>query len=477
MEKKTSAGMLGNWLLSWFQQDGAIHGFHNHSVWGSNPYRWSDFTCGHSTWASPLIASLALIVEQHPNPELAEKMLRMIRFQSQCFQDDGQYAHIGFQMGETLKAGLIHNMMPNVSLGLTAWHGRLWLPAEEMERIRVAIIRNMEVCDRLYLFGAQRMISNQEYTRLWGKLLFQKVFQDERWSNEVVEHLDFMIQHYHIKGLPDQAGEATYRYLDDHSTAELAEYYGLIISPLMLAYEMFGHERYLEHAGAVCRHLARSSWFDTNGKRRLHRTWLFTGTHWKKVSSPMLIAGMGMSLYGVHRYLQHREDQELTNFLHQCDETYAYYQNPRGYFASATGWQSEVDIAPSSAWHTHDFYYLLTRHGSSPSLVQYLSTSYDKISVLLGDQCMWIEEGEHWTITDYFWQDVFKLLGRKDEKSFGRDMDWVGGDMTLPEHYKFPNRPIFIKTDEGIYLKADCIPESKLDITCIAKVPYLGLWG
>ncbi|MNH90084.1 hypothetical protein D3C73_426170 [compost metagenome] len=144
--------------------------------------------------------------------------------------------------------------------------------------------------------------------------------------------------------------------------------------------------------------------------------------------------------------------------------------------ASATGWQSEVDIAPSSAWHTHDFYYLLHRYGVDASTVESLNGTYDKVSVLLGDQCMWVEMGEHWTITDYFWQDVFKLLGRKDERTFGRDMDWVGGKNALPAHYSLPKRPIFIKTDEGIYLKPDSMDESELDITCIASLPYLGIW-
>jgi hypothetical protein len=476
LSSKPHVGKLGNWLFSWIQKDGSIHGFHNHSVWGGNPYRWSDFTSGHSTWASPLLASLSLIIEQTPETELKEKLMLMLRFQTGRFQEDGQYANIGFQMGETLKSGLIHNMMPNVSLGLTAWYSRSWLPSEDMESIRQSILRNMEVCDVMYPFGAPRMISNQEYTRLWGKLLFQKVFKDERFSKQVVEQLDYMLEHFHRKGWPDAQSEGTHRYLGDHTTAELAEYYGLIISPLILAYEMFGHERYLEHAGDLCRHLARSSWYDRNGKKRLHRTWMDTGSHWKKVNGPMLIAGMGMSLYGVHRYLQHREDQELNDFLYQCDETYAWYQNPRGYMASATGWQSEVDIAPSSAWHTHDWFYLLHRQGIQSTLAEELTVVNERISVLLGDQCMWVEAGEHWTITDYYWQDVFKLIGRKDEKVFGRDMDWVGGDKALPAHFSFPNRPIFIKTDEGIYLKPGLIEESQLDISSVAEVPYLGLW-
>ena len=467
-------GRLGNWLLTWVQEDGAIHGFHNHSVWGSNPYRWADFTSGHTTWASLLMASLSLIVEQSPDERLKDMLLRMIRFQAERFQKDGQYEHIGFQIGETLKSGLIHNMMPNVALGLTAWHSRDWLPDEDRERIRRSIARSNEVCDAMYPFGKARMISNQEYARLWGKLLYQKVFRDESRSGELKEQLDFMLEHFHRRGMPDNECEATYRYLGDHTTLEPTEYYGLIIAPLVLAYEMFGDERYLEHAGDVCRHVARSSWHDRSGARRLHRTWMLMGARWQKINEPMLIAGMGMTLYGVHRYLEHRKDEELERFLRDCDATYARYQNPRGYFASATGWSNEADVAPCTAWHSHDWFYLLHRHGIASAPVEELFAGYDRVSVLLGDQCMWVEAGRHWTITDYYWQDVYRLIGRKDEKTFGRDMDWVGGERTLPDHFRFPDRPIFVKTDEGIFLQGESADEARLDISSAAGLPYLG---
>ena len=54
---------LGNWLYSWVQPDGAIHGFHNHSVWGDNPIRWADYTSGHSTFAAPMLPALAILLE------------------------------------------------------------------------------------------------------------------------------------------------------------------------------------------------------------------------------------------------------------------------------------------------------------------------------------------------------------------------------------------------------------------------------
>ncbi|QGQ99120.1 hypothetical protein EHS13_31710 [Paenibacillus psychroresistens] len=473
---KPNVSALGNWLASWLQEDGAIHGFHNHSVWGSNPYRWADFTSGHSTWASPLMAAFCRIAAEQGDPRLKDQVLQMIQFQTSRFQEDGQYKHIGFQVGEMLNQGLIHNMMPNVALGLTAINGRSWLPAEALESIRKAMLRNLNACDVIYPFKETRNISNQEYCRLWGKLLFQAAFPDSPWSGDIQNNLNFMIEHYHISGIPDQDCEATYRYLGDATIIEPAEYYGLMIAPLVLAYEMFGDPKYLQHAGALCRHVVRCAWNDHRGQKRFHRMWLLAGAEWRKMNGPMLIAGMGMSLYGIECYLAHSEDEEMARFLEECDETYAFYQTPRGYFASATGWQNEADVAPSSAWHTHDLYYLLHRHGLDENMAEGLEKPNRRMSVLLGDQCMWVEDDEHWAINDYYWQDVYKLIGRKDEVTFGRDTGWVGGERKLPEHFLFPTQPVFVKTDEGIYLKADSIVASNMDVSSIATVPYLGLW-
>lgn len=473
---KPNIPALGNWLMSWVQKDGAIHGFHNHSVWGSNPYRWADFTSGHSTWASPLMAALSRIAAVEHSTIVKEHVLHMIQFQTTRFQEDGQYKHIGFQVGEMLTQGLIHNMMPNVALGLTALHGQSWMPLEAMATIRQSMLRNLQSCDEIYPFKKTRNISNQEYCRLWGKLLYQHLFPDSPWRSRIQDDLNFMIENFHVKGIPDTDCEATYRYLGDVSMVEPAEYYGLMIAPLVLAYEMFNKQEYLQHAGNLCRHLARSAWTDRNGQKRMHRMWLRRGGKWTKVNGPMLIAGMGMSLYGVARYLEHQPEAELARYLEDCDATYASYQSPSGYFASATGWQNEADIAPCSAWHAHDFYFLLHRHGLGANISSKLMVPNQRMSVLLGDQCLWVEEGEHWAINDYYWQDVHKLIGRKDEAVFGRDLGWVGGERALPKHFLFPNQPVFVKTDDGIYLKADEQTAQLIDITSIAELPYLGLW-
>lgn len=473
---KAHIGSLGNWLLSWVQEDGAINGFHNHSVWGANPYRWADFTSGHSTWASLLIPSLCLALRRERDRRVEETVERLLRFQTTRLQADGQYAHIGFQMGETLKSGLIHNMLPNVSLGLAAEYGAFWLPPRLMEQIRATIVGTMDACDRLYPFDGSRKISNQEFARLWGKLQFQRAFGDDRWEAEARRQLDTMIGLFKIGGLPDADCESSYRYQGNPASTEPAEYYGLLIAPLVQAYEMFGEERYLDYAGGLCRHLARSSWHDGRGCRRLHRAWLFSGTQWRKINGPMLIAGMGTSLYGVHRYLKHRPGAELERFLDDCDRTYAAYRNPRGYFAAATGWESEVDVVPGSAWHAHDFFYLAERHGFEAGIAGELFADHPRLSVLLGDQCLWVERGTHWSVTDYFWQQVFRLLGRKDEITFGRDMDWVGGDRSLPPRFSFAGLPNFVKTDEGYYLMPGELGEADMTITSVAKLPYLGAW-
>ncbi len=40
MTNRPNIGKLGQWLMSWVQPNGSIHGFHNHPVWGDNPFRY-----------------------------------------------------------------------------------------------------------------------------------------------------------------------------------------------------------------------------------------------------------------------------------------------------------------------------------------------------------------------------------------------------------------------------------------------------
>lgn len=483
IEERPNAGKLANWLLSWVQPSGEIHGFHNHSVWGSNPYRWSDFTSGHSTWGSPLMPTLALLLKERRDTNLESQLLQMIRFQTTSFQEDGQYDHIGFQIGDSAKFGLIHNGITNVSLGLTLQYGEDFLSLEVKGQILAAMERNFEAIDRIYSFGIMnakgRAISNQEYSRIWGKLLHHRAIDsDVERKEELRQQLDFMIEQFHFRGLPDMDCEASYRYGSDKTSTEPGEYYGLLIGPLVLAYKLFGDEGYLEHAGALCRHVARSSWYDSRNQVRMHRVWYHSGSQWVKLDKPMLIAGMGMTLYAMEEYLKHVPDAELSVFLEGCDQTYAAYQNPRGYFASATDWNNEADVAPSTAWHSHDLLYLVTRNGTDDKFWEELQDKEagKRISVLLGNGCMWVERDQHWTITDYFARDQYQLIGRKDEKLFGRDMSWVGGDRTLPEHFIFGTKPIFMKTNDGIYLMSGEWEESELQISSVADAPYLGSW-
>ena len=457
--------MLGNWLRSWVQPNGAIHGFHNHSVWGDNPYRWNDWTCGHTTWASPFVAGLASALRQRMNADGLALLERLIAFQTNSFQPDGNYQHIGFQAGDTLKFGLIHNAIANASLAAAAGHGRDFLSAGSLDPIRQAFERNTAWHGRASTSGT----CNQEYARIWGKLLYQRAFDSRRWYDDLPADLDLMIEHFHIGGFPDADCEATWRVANDHTAAEPAEYYGLMIQPLVMAFEMYGERRYLDHAGRLCRHVARSAWTDRNGATRFHRLWYSRDGVWRRMREPMLIAGMGDTLDGIAAYVRHERDDELAAFAAQCDATYAQYQNPRGYFASATGWQGEGDVAPSSAWHAHDFRYLAGRHAVDESFWQTFFAPYERTSVLLGDQCLWIERGPHWSIADYFWQDVFMLVGRKDEPVFGRDMLWIPSERALPAHFAFPDPPQFLKGDDAIHLvKGDW---AELDVTSVAGLP------
>ena len=91
-------------------------------------------------------------------------------------------------------------------------------------------------------------------------------------------------------------------------------------------------------------------------------------------------------------------------------------------------------------------------------------------AVLLGDQCYWVETGAHWAVADYFWQDVYKLRGRKDRGTFGRDLEWIGGPRALPAELRFPGLPQFRNTEHGIDLVSGDLPRAPV-VRSIASRP------
>lgn len=472
---RPNVAALGNWIHSWVQPNGAIHGFHNHPVWGVNPYRLADFTAGHTTWSSPFLAGLAEAIAQRPDPRAKALLERLVHFQSTTFLPDGQYDHIGFNAGEICKRGLIHNAVPNLSLGLTALYARDWLSPKLLDQIRAAIIRNMEIGCLPYGKNGRPdagAVANQDYARIWGKLLFTKAFDDKRWYDSTREDIEYMIKSFHIGGIPDADSAGTLRILGIKDILEPSEYYGLMICPLLLAAEIYGEERYLVEAGKMCRHVARSQWIDERGFTRCHRMWFYHAGRWHLNKGPMLIGGMGDSLEGIQRYVRLRPDAELEAFLAACDRTYAGYQHPRGFLVSGTGWQSEIDVCPSTGWQSHDFRHLVHRHGIDANFWDAFFAPDQRTSVLLGDQCVWIEQNQHWVIGDYLWQPVFNLVGRKDAVRFGVDMpDWIEGGWHPPKDYKMPDRPVFIKTDD--YIKLWTGSWDRIAVASIAKTPLI----
>jgi len=83
------------------------------------------------------LIGLATALRQRPDPCGQELLKRMAQFQSTSFQPDGQFAHIGFQIGELVHEGLIHNVVPCVALAIAA-------PTEQTDR---AIRQVLTACD------------------------------------------------------------------------------------------------------------------------------------------------------------------------------------------------------------------------------------------------------------------------------------------------------------------------------------------
>lgn len=468
-------GRLGNWLGTWVQESGEIFGFHNHPVWGGNPYRWSDFSSGHATWASPLAVGLAQALRVLPDQRGSRLLRQLIDFQAQSFQADGNYAHVGFQIGEQLKRGLIHNAIANVSMLDAVNRFSDGIGDDRRAAVIDAFLRNLVCHDR----PNERSVCNQSYAAIWARLLYGEVSGDRRFYDELQQDLRYMIEHYHVRGLPDVDSAGTLRDQNTVDATEPAEYYGLMISPLVLAARVYGDQVFFDEAVALARHLARSTWTDGKGRRRFHRLWFRLGGPWQVNYRPMCISGMGDSLSGVLDLLESSDldstdRREMEQFVSDSLDTYQAYQHPRGFFASATGWHSEVDIAPSSAWHSHDFRFLVAACVDTPQAGNAFWDAFFReelgTAVLLGDQCLWIERGVHWAIADYYWQDVFQLVGRKDRPFFGRNLGWVGGPRALPDEFAFEDMPRFLKTDE--YITAHGSLHSETSVFSISDHPY-----
>jgi hypothetical protein len=439
---------LGRWLASWVQTDGAIHGFHNHSVWGDNPFRHGDFTAGHSTFASPLLIGLGQAVKQQPDSRGTELLERLVRFQTSAFQVDGQFAHIGFQCGEMLKQGLIHNVVPCAALSAVA--GLVDVGRVEIDR---AVRGVLAVMDRLHGPGpSAHTCCNQEYCRLWARLLHMAAFDHREWHDSVAEGLDYMVNHFHVRGYPDAECVGTFRSPRDTSSLEPAEYYGLMIHPLLLGWQRYGNPRYRDEALAIARHCARSSWVDCQGQLRAHRLWTNLTGEWRCHREPMLIGGFGLTLSGIHALLQVQPDDELAAFLAAMDATYAHYQHPAGFFLAATGWGSEQDIIPATAWQSHDFYHLVHRHGAGVAFWDTLFTPDPQVAVVCGQSMIWLEASPHWAVRGYHWADGLQLVGRKDRVRFGRDIPgWINSGREMPPEYLMPDEPKFLRDGDSIY--------------------------
>ena len=90
---------LTRWFFSWVTDEGAINGFHNHSVWGTNPATFLDWTSGHAAFSAPALGAIAQLLAARPDERSTEVWRRMMWYQSHALQPDDQYRHVGFQVG------------------------------------------------------------------------------------------------------------------------------------------------------------------------------------------------------------------------------------------------------------------------------------------------------------------------------------------------------------------------------------------
>lgn len=470
---------LARWMRSWVGEHGEIRGFHNHSVWGTNPFTFLDFTSGHQAFSAPATAAFGEALGRHFDERGLDLWRRMILFQARTVQDDGQYRHIGFQVGESATTGLIHNMVGSIGMLEGLRHAGHHLTEDERAEIIEAVRANLEACE---VYGGGRPTAegtcNQEYARVWVKLLYTELSDDSRFDSEIVDDLDDLIRLCSVRGVPDSDSVGTFRVALDRERGgilEPAEYYGLMVVPLVLAALRYDRPDFLEEARGICRHVARSAWTDDRGLTRYHRYWYVDGETRHLSTTPMLIAGMGLSIRGIDEVLAQGDDTELAEFRRRCLETYAEYQTPAGYFASATGWHNEADVAPSTAWHSHDLLALVHGLGTDDNFWDRVFEEPDRQSALLSDRAYWVEDGVHWCILSPLTAGDLSIYGRKDRDSFARSyFNWTDKE-PLPSDLEFPDAPVFFAADDGLFR----VDESTrpLDITVLGSVPYRGAVG
>ncbi|MBP6683943.1 MAG: hypothetical protein KA158_00855 [Leucobacter sp.] len=472
-------GALARWMRSWVGDNGQIRGFHNHSVWGTNPATFIDFTSGHQAFSAPATAAFGEALGRDFDERGLDLWRRMMLFQARTVQADGQYAHIGFQVGESATAGLIHNMVGSIGMLEGMRHAGQHLSDDERAEIFAAVRNNLRACEA---YGGGRPTPegtcNQEYARVWVKLLYTELSGDDTYDEEIAADLDTLITLCSVRGVPDTDSIGTYRVALDRERGgilEPAEYYGLMVMPLVIAAQRYGREDFLEEARGICRHVVRSAWTDEAGYTRYHRYWYVDGEVQRLSTTPMLIAGMGLTLRGIDEVLAQGEDAELEAFRSNCLNTYAGYQTPAGYFASATGWHNEADVSPSTAWHSHDLMALV--HGSElgEDFWDLVFTDHDRQSVLLSDRAYWVEDGVHWCILSPLTAGDLSIYGRKDSDTFSRSFFSWTDKPALPEELEFPEAPVFFAADDGLY-RVDKATRPT-DVTTLGSSPYRGPVG
>ncbi|MCD2443436.1 hypothetical protein LQ757_14225 [Agromyces sp. SYSU K20354] len=474
--RRPDVAALARWMRTWVGEGGEIRGFHNHSVWGTNPATFLDFTSGHQAFSAPATAAFGEALGRRYDERGLELWRRLMLFQARTVQPDGQYAHIGFQVGESATSGLIHNMVGSLGLLEGLRHAGRYLSDDERGEVLAAVRANLDAC---VVYGGGRPgpdgTCNQEYARVWVKLLYTELSGDESYADEIPEDLDALIALHHVRGVPDDDSVGTFRVAADRlrgGILEPAEYYGLMVVPLVLAARRYGRPDLLEEARAICRHVARSAWTDDRGETRYHRYWYLMGDRALLSTTPMLIAGMGLSLRGIAEVLAEGEDAELSAFVDRCLGTYAAYQTPAGYFASATGWHNEADVAPSTAWHSHDLMFLMHWSPTDEQFWDHVFAASDRQSVLLSDRAYWVEDDVHWCILSPLTAGDLSLYGRKDRDTFARSFfSWTDRE-PLPADLAYPDAPTFFAADDGLYRVDD--PARDVDVSSIGTVPYRG---
>ena len=403
MNAETMAGRMLRYLLTWHDEQGAIHGVHTHPVWRIHPGVMEDHYTGYSAWGAPYLLGLADLVEKTGDATIWAASDKLVRWLLTTQLEDGRWDNAGAEFGRCFNSSGVDNMLQDLSLACFAGKMRSRLDHAVFQEIGARVRRNLDLyrlpVDKIEAGGFWGITTvNQDCAGIWAVFEWMNAFGWEpQLEAEAMAGLDTHIKMHLVPGLPDRESAGMLR-TNSPDYVEPAEYYGVIIPAFVWGYRRSGDRRYLDAALAMARHVMRTTWTDHNGCRRLYRNYHRINGVWRVCNEPMLISGGGLACRVLRDLTTLKPDVEISKFLADMTATCAHYQNPYGFIAQASGWHDDYDVIAGTVWQCHDLAWLAA---DVQDPAAFLAAFHDKapdLGIVIGWLDCWVESSTQWSI-------------------------------------------------------------------------------